>query len=122
MLTLSNYLHEELDIVFNRMAAKKINDEQLREYVQALVPVHKETRYSARAEKIHTSVLELHGSGRGADLARGTVWGAFNSVAEYTDHMMSDEDSTLQLNSIWFGRGEQLKAKAFYLAGQLMRD
>jgi len=120
MLTLSNYLHEELEVVFNRMAAKKINDEQLQEYVQALIPVNEETRHSTRAEKIRTSVLELHGSGRGAYLARGTVWGAFNSVAEYTDHMMSDEDSTLQLNSIWFGRGEQLKLKAFHLGQRML--
>jgi phage/plasmid-like protein (TIGR03299 family) len=121
MLILSKCLHEELDIVFNDMAVKKITDEQLREYVQALFPVNEETRHSARAEKLRVSVLDLHDSGRGADLARGTVWGAFNSVAEYTDHLMSYEDSALRLNSIWFGRGEQLKAKAFHLAERLMQ-
>jgi hypothetical protein len=65
-------------------------------------------------------VLQLHEEGHGAKLARGTVWGAFNSVAEYTDHMMSAEDSATRLNSIWFGRGEQLKTKAFRLAQQMM--
>jgi len=62
----------------------------------------------------------LHESGRGAHLARGTLWGAFNSVAEYTDHMMLDEDSNTRLNSIWFGRGEQLKLKAFHLAERML--
>lgn len=122
LLALSNALYAKLNVVFNDMAAKSITDEQLREYVQALFPVSEETHRSARAEKLRVSVLDLHDSGRGSDLARGTVWGAFNSVAEYTDHLMSYEDSALRLNSIWFGRGEQLKAKAFHLAGQLMRD
>ncbi|MDP2853747.1 MAG: DUF932 domain-containing protein [Smithellaceae bacterium] len=122
MLILSNFLYEELDMVFNDMAAKSITKEQLREYVQALVPDNEETLNTSRTEKIRASVLQLHDSGRGADLARGTVWGAFNSVAEYTDHLMSDEDSDTRLNSIWFGRGEQLKVKAFRLAEQLMRN
>jgi phage/plasmid-like protein (TIGR03299 family) len=38
MLGLSNYLYKQLSAMFNGMAAKKITEEQLREYVQALVP------------------------------------------------------------------------------------
>jgi len=34
--------------------------------------------------------------------------------------MMLDEDSTTRLNSIWFGRGEQLKLKAFRLVQRMM--
>jgi hypothetical protein len=106
--------------MFNGMAAKKITEEQLREYVQALVPDNEEAQNTARTENIRNSVLQLHESGRGAHLARWTLWGAFNSVAEYTDHMMLDEDSNTRLNSIWFGRGEQLKLKAFRLAQRML--
>ena len=120
LLGLSNYLYEQLSAMFNGMAAKKITEEQLREYVQALVPDNEEAQNTARTEKIRNSVLQLHDSGRGAHLSRGTLWGAFNSVAEYTDHMMLDEDSTTRLNSIWFGRGEQLKLKAFRLAERML--
>ena len=121
MLGLSNSLYENLDVMFNSMAARKIPDEQLREYVQALIPDNEEAQYAARAETIRNRLLELHDSGQGAHLARGTFWGAFNSVAEYTDHLMSGKDSATRLNSIWFGRGEQLKLKAFSLAQQMMR-
>jgi len=114
-------LYEQLDVVFNSMASKKIADDQLREYVRALVPDNEERFNTARAEKIRDSVLHLHESGLGAHLARGTVWGAFNSVAEYTDHMMSGEDDATRLNSIWFGHGNQLKAKAFSLAERMMQ-
>jgi phage/plasmid-like protein (TIGR03299 family) len=121
MLGWSNSLYEQLDVMFNDMATKKITEVQLREYVQTLVPDNEEAQNTARTEKIRNSVLQLHDSGRGAHLSRGTLWGAFNSVTEYTDHMMLDGDSTTRLNSIWFGRGEQLKLKAFHLAEQLMR-
>jgi phage/plasmid-like protein (TIGR03299 family) len=120
MLGLSNYLYEQLSAIFNGMAARKITDGQLRDYVQALVPDNEEAENTARTEKIRNNVLQLHESGRGAHLARGTLWGAFNSVAEYTDHMMLDEDSNTRLNSIWFGRGEQLKLKAFRLAEKML--
>jgi hypothetical protein len=33
---------------------------------------------------------------------------------------MLDEDSTMRLNSIWFGRGEQLKLKAFQIAERML--
>jgi len=114
-------LYEQLDVVFNSMASKKIADDQLREYVRALVPDNEEMLNTIRAEKIRDSVLHLHESGLGAHLARGTAWGAFNSVAEYTDHMMSGEDDATRLNSIWFGHGNQLKAKAFSLAERMMQ-
>jgi len=106
--------------MFNGMAARKITEVQLREYVQALVPDNEEAENTVRTEKIRNSVLQLHDSGLGAHLARGTWWGAFNSVAEYTDHMMLGENSTTRLNSIWFGRGEQLKLKAFRLAEKML--
>ena len=120
MLVLSKCLYEQLDVKFNCMAARKVTQEQLREYVQALVPDNEEAENTARTGKIRNSVLQLHDSGLGAHLARGTLWGAFNSVAEYTDHMMSGEDSATRLDSIWFGRGEKLKLKAFNLAQRMM--
>lgn len=120
LLELSNHLYKKLNVIFNGMAARKITQVQLRAYVQALVPDNEETQNTARTEKIRNSVFQLHESGRGAQLARGTLWGAFNSVAEYTDHMMLDEDSSERLNSIWFGRGEQLKLKAFDLAEKML--
>jgi phage/plasmid-like protein (TIGR03299 family) len=121
VLALSHSLYRQLDVIFNGMAATKISAEQLQGYVQALVPDSEETENDATAETMRNSVLRLHDSGKGANLSRGTLWGAFNSVTEYADHMMLRGDPTDRLNSIWFGRGEQLKLKAFHLAEQMLR-
>jgi len=120
ILELSDPLYEQLDSMFNFMAAKKISDEQLQEYVQAIIPDNEEALNDARTENIRNNVFRLHESGLGADMARGTLWGAFNSITEYADHVMMDGDSATRLNSILFGRGEQLKLKAFNLAQQFM--
>ncbi len=120
LVALSKLLYEQLDVLFNDMAARKITQKQLREYVRALVPDNQEAENTAKTGKVRNHVLELHDSGRGAQLSRGTVWGAFNSVAEYTDHKMLGEDSSLRLSAICFGRGEQLKLKAFRLAQLMM--
>ena len=120
ILGMSNHLYKQLNVMFNGMAARKITQAQLQEYLQALVPDNEEMKNTTWTGNFRNSVLQLHESGRGAHLARGTLWGAFNSVAEFTDHMMSGEDSTMRLNSIWFGLGERLKLKAFQLAERML--
>ena len=119
LLAHSNRLFGELDAVFNKMALTKITDEQLLQYVKALVPDDGADADGAAAGRTRESVLNLHESGQGAALSRGTLWGAFNCITEYTDHLMEADPST-RLESIWFGRGEELKRKAFRLAAQLM--
>jgi phage/plasmid-like protein (TIGR03299 family) len=90
MLGLSNYLYEQLSAMFNGMAARKITDgNNCGSMCRHWFRITKRPRTLQEPKKIRNSVLQLHESGRGAHLARGTLWGAFNSVAEYTDHMMS---------------------------------
>lgn len=119
LLDMTNHLYEQLDACFNRMALTKISDRQLLEYVNALVPDDDQEVDNAKVQRIRKTFLELYESGQGADLSRGTVWGAFNCVSEYTDHVM-EGDPLARLESIWFGGGDELKMKAFQLAGLMM--
>ncbi len=120
LLGLTNHLYEQLDSIFNTMALKKITDKQLLDYVQTLIPSNPDAQYQTRNKNIREAILELHESGQGAELSRGTLWGAFNAVTEFTDHVQHSKDSSKQLKSIWFGGGEKLKLKAFRLAEQIM--
>jgi phage/plasmid-like protein (TIGR03299 family) len=119
LLGLTNSLYEQLDAVFNRMALTKITDKQLQDYVKALVPDKEEGEENVENQGIRDAFLELHESGLGADLSRGTLWGAFNCVTEYTDHRPGGNQGA-RLESIWFGQGDQLKQKAFQLAERMM--
>jgi len=119
LLGLSNVLYGQLEAIFSRMALKKISDKQLVDYVKALVPDNEEDTDKAKARKIQKACLDLYESGQGAELSRGTLWGAFNCVTEYTDHRMEENPRT-RLASIWFGRGARLKLKAFQLAERMV--
>ena len=119
LLELAKSMYKQLNTVFNRMALTKITEAQLLDYVTAIVPDEEEGDDFKKNREIRDTFLKLHESGQGADLSRGTLWGAFNCVTEYTDHQM-EGNSTARLESIWFGRGEQLKLKAFQLAQRMM--
>jgi phage/plasmid-like protein (TIGR03299 family) len=122
LLGLTNSLYKELDMIFNRMALRKITDKQLMDYVKALVPSNPDAQYQTRNENIREAILELHESGQGAEMSRGTLWGAFNACTEYSDHVQHSRDTAKQLKSIWFGGGEKLKLKAFQLAQKMLTN
>src|ERR1051326_6972195 len=122
LLGLSNHLYIQLDSIFNKMALRKITDKQLKEYVQALIPSNPDAKFQTRNENIREAILELHEAGQGAELSRGSVWGAYNAATEFSDHVQHGRDTSKQLKSIWFGSGEKLKLRAFALAQQMLMN
>lgn len=122
LLGLTNSLFEQLDAIFNRMALRKITDKQLVDYVKALVPSNPDAKYQTRNENIREAILQLHESGQGAEMSRGSLWGAYNAVTEYSDHVQHSKDVSRQLKNIWFGSGEKLKLKAFTQAQKLLMN
>jgi len=122
LLGLTNSLYNELDSIFNRMALKKVSGRQLVEYVKTLVPSNPDAQYQTRNENIREAILDLHETGKGAEMARGSLWGAYNAVTEYSDHVQHSRNIDKQLRSIWFGGGERLKLKAFTLAQKILNS
>jgi phage/plasmid-like protein (TIGR03299 family) len=118
LLEESGVLYGKLDAIFGRMAGNRITARELLDFVMALIP-EKEVG-DASSPDVWANVLALHESGHGASLARGTLWGAYNSVTEYADHLMPSTQRASQLESIWFGQGERLKVKAFQLAERML--
>ena len=72
-----------------------------------------------------------YGQGRGSNLgtAKGTAWGAFNAVSEYSEHHKYIRGATDELDLIdrrltssFFGRGAQLEQRAWNAALSLTYD
>jgi phage/plasmid-like protein (TIGR03299 family) len=116
LLGLTHQLYQELEISFNRMLAKRITERQLIDYVKALIPDNEEASFNTRTENMRSKILELSETGAGSEYSRGSLWGALNSVSEFTDHVQNSKDPMKRLNSVWFGSGERLKIRAFQLA------
>ena len=122
LLGLYNSLYAQLDFIFNRMALAKITNKQLLDYVKKLVPDNEDADSSTRTANIRNAILQLHECGKGAETARGTLWGAMNAVAEYTDHVQSSQNPQKALKSLWFASSERLKQRAFSLAEDYLKN
>ncbi len=68
--------------------------------------------------------LALDGEAIGSDLGgvAGTAWGWLNSVTEYVDHQGRARTVDNRLNSAWFGKGAELKERAYVMATDLLGD
>jgi phage/plasmid-like protein (TIGR03299 family) len=70
-------------------------------------------RWQAHQDRL----LELFEVGAGAQLSRGTAWGAYNAVTEWTDHvypvLQSGELSAVRQRSVLFGSYADVKRRAF---------
>lgn len=81
-----------------------------------------------KEQRAIAQVMELHESGLGADMARGTLWGAFNAVTEWTNHHRTYKEqdggntrADNKLNSIWFGQSASLMERALQEAHKLVK-
>jgi phage/plasmid-like protein (TIGR03299 family) len=122
LLGLTNQLYQQLDYIFNRMALRKITNQQLMDYVKTLIPDNPDAESKTRTDNIRNHILFLHDAREDAAIHRGTLFGAFNALTEFTDHFSNvNKDPNKQLRSIWFnGSGEQLKQRAFKLAESML--
>lgn len=121
ILGLTNQLYAQLGFIFNRMALRKVNSQQLVDYVKTLIPDNPQAENNTRTENMRNHIISLHDSVQDASMHRGNLFGAFNAVTEFVDHFGSSKDANKQLRSIWFGgSGEQLKRRAYQLAESML--
>ena len=101
--------------MFNGMAAKKITEAQLREYVQALVPDNEEAENTARTENIRNSVLQLHDSGlRRTSVAWDIVGGFQQRNRIHGPHDVGWRfDHAIEFNMVWSRRAIKVEGVPF---------
>jgi phage/plasmid-like protein (TIGR03299 family) len=116
--------YDDVEQACQRMAARAATLEQLDRYLAAVfpLPAHAGNVQGARAAMLQQRLarhLALHG--RGNERNKGpTVWTAYNGVTDLIDHRkatrLGADNSSKRLQTVWFGRGAAIKAKAFTLA------
>ena len=116
---------------YRHLATVKVTESATRAYVKAVFAQRASKPASAPSsilvedrtggaadpagERVADRVMELVEGGRGAELSRGTAWGAYNAVTEYLTHLRGT-DADRRLDSNWFGNGAQLNARALDMA------
>ena len=121
ILGLTNKFFEILERYYTDMSFKQINAVMLNQYVNKVFPMPLFTMHSSYIKATHEKILELYETGIGAEMARGTLWGAYNAVTEYVDHYrLESKSDSMRLKSMWYGTGDILKKKAFRSAVEML--
>lgn len=118
-----------IETSFKAMATRRINAEQLDHYLQAVFPDPQDItdeRAMARMSTNRRLTVTLFETGKGTDLpgVRGTLWAAYNAVAEFTDHRPPQRGNgsaqERRLEAAWFGEGCSAKVRAYREACALL--
>lgn len=110
---------DEFDDVLGLMADVKVSKKQIEGYIFDLfAKTDKPENESTRNKNIMQNVWLSIANSPGANLpsAAGTTWGLVNGVTHFVDHVAGARTQDNRLQSAWFGKGEELKDKAFKLA------
>ena len=123
--------YDELSEVYRKFAKINIKEKQMKAYVaealrpygeakneQQVIDELKEEAQSARLITEVNKVMELVETGRGTDIkgVRGTLWGTYNAITEYVDHIKvprAGEEARIQY--MGFGTGKMVKDAALRL-------
>jgi phage/plasmid-like protein (TIGR03299 family) len=106
-----------------KMARTKMTDVAAKNFIQEIILNAEQQKLLLENNEVHKRVdaklnmiYEMYkGTGMGASMVTGTVWGALNAITEYADHRIGQKDDNKLWNS-WFGYSENLKNKAYDLA------
>ncbi len=123
IMKISSKLADELGEVFNRMAKVQITDKELRSFIETvMMPPAKETlteeEFSTRfTNKVNDIVgYALGNATQQMDTTRGTLFGAYNSITGYHQHLKAYKTPDDKLADIFGGNAERTQQKAFDLA------
>lgn len=116
--------YEEIEKAFQSMARVEMDEQRLRKYLHQVFPEpgNQEDRAAAQEAARHRNwAAYFFENGKGNDKPgiQGTLWAAYNGITEYVDHCRkpkSTQSDDRRLNSLWFGEGAQIKARAYRAA------
>lgn len=126
-LGLVNRRFEEIEAEFQRMVRVHMVKGRLKEYLDLVFPDPKaedneEARKQVQRDRGCAEHFFSNGKGNQVNGVRGTLWAAYNGVAENMDYGAGSLSTERGLNSAWFGRGYLTKARAFTVADQKLQQ
>jgi phage/plasmid-like protein (TIGR03299 family) len=117
VMDLANAEFEATADQYRRLARKSINQADLRRYVKMVFKVEGDQESSTRLKNIMEEIVGLAEAGRGNQLpsVSGTLWTAYNGVAEWLGYQRGNSQGN-RLNSLWFGDSANLNHAALEAA------
>jgi phage/plasmid-like protein (TIGR03299 family) len=115
VLGISSKYFTEQERIFNIFADTRLSESEIKDYFRNVFIEEEsvEGDESLHAKKRLDLLLRLHEEGAGAELSRGTLWGAYNAVVEYVDHHRVGFDNPKYLGGLLVGSGLKVKTDAY---------
>ena len=103
------------------MQEKNLSIEGLAQYASRAILQDNERVDMKDLKRVVKNVMTFHdeGIGQNIDGVQGTVWGAYNAVTGFVDHVRGRSDET-RLEASWFGEGKKVRERAHSLALDLV--
>ncbi len=125
VLGISHVLFGELDTIFNSMAEKRMNSTEFAAYLNAVIGIGKDEdeETSTRKKNIRETILQYSETDVTQREIAGSVWGAYNAVTGYVDHLrLKDKARADRMEINLFGSGFKMKQEAYALAVDFTRN
>lgn len=124
VLGLAQRFYDDASVQINRLASYYPSVAELAGYFKTLYPDPEEGKNNNRAQRVRGELLRLFEEGQGHDMPaiRRSAWTAYNAVTELVDHCRSSRGAgdlsraSNRLESVWWGNGAGVKARAWNLA------
>jgi hypothetical protein len=131
LLGLVNKNSDEMSKIYTAMAKMKLNSAGVDDYLNAVwekVPGArkeedlKEGQSMLMSDKTYDDVIEFYenGPGQKEKTANGTLFGAYNAITGYTDHIKNYNGD--KLKSLWFNGGQGIKTAAYKTALEFLKQ
>jgi len=129
LLNIVNTRYSEIEESFKALLKIPMTDVTLKKYLEDIFPDPKnrkdEKQYEydlsrAKSNREWAKYLFENGEGNKLTGVSGSLWAAFNGVTELIDHKITKQSNDRKLNSVWFGDGAAVKAKAYKVAVEQM--
>lgn len=130
LLGIINDYYNNIENIFKKMVKVQMNIERSAEYLGMVFPDPQNPsdeagREQAKSQRLWAEHLAWNGQGNFMYGVTGTLWAAYNGVTELIDQcksLHSRQTADRRLNSLWFGNGYQIKARAFRIAHQKVQE
>jgi phage/plasmid-like protein (TIGR03299 family) len=117
---------DEIEESFQAMAKVQMDDERIGTYLNLVFPNPRDLENDKAWERVERDRLKARhyfkeGIGNQEQKVSDTLWAAYNGVTEYVDHHRINSGGERRLQSIWFGNGYHIKARAFKIAEEKIK-
>ncbi|HAY33957.1 MAG TPA: hypothetical protein DCY06_07440 [Bacteroidetes bacterium] len=125
LLNIINSRYTEIDATLKELVKIQMTDITLEKYLLDVFPDPKRKKEEklyeyelsrAKTNREWSKFFFENGVGNKLPGVSGSLWATLNGITELIDHKVTKQSQDRKLNTIWFGDGAAVKAKAYKLA------